>query len=668
MKKLNQIGMGLLVFTMLGFGQAQADSIVQITAEVQGLEQVSPDALTPFATYWEAMPGAMFAPLPSPPFDLTMPIYSVADGIYLVDATGGALPCGGTIAAMEIESNAVVNLINQIQGAEVVHTMRAMGMDLPGIPGGGGGSGGGSYTNSYIFYSFNTNLLWLQITNISNGTAYANLHNATDQVYAIWSTTNLAIPFTNWQVETEVFPTTSTTNRLPFTVPTLGRQDLFLRAQDWTGVVANGLPDWWTWYYFHTLDLSWTNLDANGNTLGDDFTNHYDPDTIIFTISAPSVYVNTTNPILFLDVTSGVPGAVAILANDTHLAHAAWLPYTNSIVTATLSTDGVYNVSVGLRGFPTNATASWQTVTLIKNTVAPQLTITNPASSTVSHTPIHFNGFASEGLDILIYDLTNASGIFTNQQGYLTGQSYNSSGQVYATNYFQSDDIDLAVGTNVITLHAMDWAGNETNVSFKVNYVVGTNPPVLNIVWPPTGTAVSGGTITLQAQLDNATTIISASKGGNTYQGVVERSGAAWIQNVPLTAGANSITVTATDLNGHTTVTNLSLVENDFGLVIDPLANDQLNEPSVSVFGAIGLPNLTLLVNGVEAATNIDGTWEADDVPVNPAGTAIIGVQVCSNSVKVASQVLYCAQPVMVEMMSYSGHQGLIESPLRQLL
>ncbi len=247
------------------------------------MEQVAPADLTPFGTYWLAMPNALFAPIPSPPADPTLPVYSVADGIYLVDETGGWLPRGDTTSALATESNAVVNLINNIQGAEVVHAMRTMGMDLPGIPGGGGG--GGAYTNSYIFYSINTNLLWLQITNVSNGTAYANLRNATDQIYAVWSTTNLAIPFTNWQVETEVFPTTSTTNRLPFTVPTLGRQDLFLRAQDWTGVYGNGLPLWWTWYYFHTLDLSWTNQDGSGSTLGDDYTNHTDPNTITFTIA-----------------------------------------------------------------------------------------------------------------------------------------------------------------------------------------------------------------------------------------------------------------------------------------------------------------------------------------------------------------------------------------------
>ena len=62
-----------------------------------------------------------------------------------------------------------------------------------------------------------------------------DLYNATDQVYAVWSTTNLSTNFpTGWQVETEVFPTD--TNCMPFTVQNLNRPNLFLYAEDWTGV------------------------------------------------------------------------------------------------------------------------------------------------------------------------------------------------------------------------------------------------------------------------------------------------------------------------------------------------------------------------------------------------------------------------------------------------
>ncbi len=68
----------------------------------------------------------------------------------------------------------------------------------PGSPGSDGG--GYVFTSSYTF-SIPTNGLWLWITNVANGTIYANLNGATDYVYEIFSSTNLlAVPtVTNWR-------------------------------------------------------------------------------------------------------------------------------------------------------------------------------------------------------------------------------------------------------------------------------------------------------------------------------------------------------------------------------------------------------------------------------------------------------------------------------------
>lgn len=76
-----------------------------------------------------------------------------------------------------------------------------------------------------------------------------NLHKATNQEYAIWATEDLSIPFTNWTVETELWSNDPSCQ--PFTLPTLGRTNLFVRAEDWTGVDSDGdgVPDWWAWEY-----------------------------------------------------------------------------------------------------------------------------------------------------------------------------------------------------------------------------------------------------------------------------------------------------------------------------------------------------------------------------------------------------------------------------------
>src|SRR5208283_2987448 len=238
--------------------------------------------------------------------------------------------------------------------------------------------------------------IWLELTGVSNGQAYLNLYNATNQVYAIWSTTNL---LANWNVETEMWPTNSAV--LPFTVPMLERQNLFVLAEDWTGVDSNGdgIPDWWIWMYFGNLDETATNLDSQGNTLLNDYTNGLDPNVIQFTLSTASQYINTLTVPVQINLLAGMPSYYAVLVNDINQADANWQAYPGTNITVNLgSTDRVYTMSVGLRGLPPNATATWQTVQLTLNTVAPTIIITNPAAGTVSQPMIQVQGLANKAL------------------------------------------------------------------------------------------------------------------------------------------------------------------------------------------------------------------------------------------------------------------------------
>jgi len=104
-----------------------------------------------------------------------------------------------------------------------------------------------------------SNQLWLEITGLSNGLACFSLHQATDEVYEVWSKTNLLD--SQWNIERELWPATNQEPTL-FTVSQLTRMNLFVWARDWTGVDenANGLPDWWEYKYFGQLG---TNPDAD---------------------------------------------------------------------------------------------------------------------------------------------------------------------------------------------------------------------------------------------------------------------------------------------------------------------------------------------------------------------------------------------------------------------
>ena len=130
-------------------------------------------------------------------------------------------------------------------------------MDFPSLPGGGfGGSGDGG---SGVGYSggtqIDTNGLWLGNPVVSNGVTYVNLNNATNEVYAILTKTNLLDA--SWTIEQVIWPTNGTTipTVTPFAVQNSGRQILFFRAEDWTGVDSDGdgVPDWWAWQYFGSV-------------------------------------------------------------------------------------------------------------------------------------------------------------------------------------------------------------------------------------------------------------------------------------------------------------------------------------------------------------------------------------------------------------------------------
>ena len=466
----------------IGDVPAQPDSIVAVAAESQGLSQIAQEDLPRGGTYWWVQPGGQAVPTPFPPPDMSQPIYQITDVQFLVDQTGGQVVMNphrldlraattSAASAAAAQANAVVNLINQVQTTTANQQMRtmirSMGMDSLTPDGTDGSSDSGDSSPDFTStYCIDTNGLWLEITNVSNGWSYLNIHNATNQVYSIWSTTNLATPFANWQVECELWPTNDQTNVMPFAVQNFDRQDLYFRAEDWTGVDSDGdgIPDWWIWKYFGnfnytgsdydtngntslghtllydyqngidptvnldtdndglpdswelkyfgTLSFSGTNLDSGGiNTLLYDYQNGYDPNVIVFTISVTNNYITTAATNLLLNVTAGTPSYYSVLVDSTNFATTNWMPYTASSLPANFSSvQGWHDVWIGLRGLPADATQTWQWKHL-NLSLPPVLTITNPIGSVVSQPMIQIYGYCQESLASINYDISNAIGV-----------------------------------------------------------------------------------------------------------------------------------------------------------------------------------------------------------------------------------------------------------------
>jgi hypothetical protein len=597
-----QMGTATLTATPV---QAMTDEEVMLQA-VEATEPIPASVLTNGGTFWSAShaPGSAepWAPLPS---NFGMAAWALSGNVYILDDRQ---------KAYQAEAEARTATLSATSGR-----MSLMSM---------GESEGGGFSMMSMMSSFPSNSLNIQIFCLSNGVAYLSLNNATDSVYEIMS--EVALTNASWNIETEIWPTN--TAAMPFTVPEGNRTNtLFFRAMDWTGVTSGGnaTPDWWFWKYFGTVAISDTNLDSQGITLLNDYTNGLDPNVIQFSIAVTNNYVNSMTAPVSLNIAGGVPSYIAVLVNDTNLADASWQPYTTSSLNVFLGTsDGTYTVQIGLKGLPADAQQTWQSETLIEDTTAPQVIINNPTNGTVSVPTIQLQGCSPEELAGITFDVSNAVAVVTNQSGQLlSGQFFDTNLWKYTTNYFQCYDIPLTNGVNKITVHATDLAGNVTvtNFSYTLNYSTATNP-IIKLTWPTNGMQICGSGFTLLGCVDDPTATVSASitdTNGNTniVMGEVERTGVLWVENLPLAGGTNWLTLSVTNSAGFSSVTNLCVVKNDMSLALTSIDGD-LWLPTVNVSGTVSDSSAAISVNGVQGTNNGNGTWSAANVPVSASGVA----------------------------------------------
>lgn len=373
-------------------------------------------------------------------------------------------------------------------------------LDAPAPPGGGG-------TNTYTYtftYQPPTNGLYLTWDGFSGGLADMTLHGGTGSVYVALSSTNLSTPSSQWNIAGEIFPTD--TNAMPFTAEMPAGQSVFYNVEDWSDAMTNGLYDWWMYYWFGDLNESAAELDSTGtNTLGFDYTNGLDPNVISFSVQFTNTRVNVSSASGTLHIQGGRPFYEAVLVNDGNLADAVWQPYENTNLLVSLNAgDGNYDVWVGLRGLPTNATPTWEGMRLTLDTAPPVLTVTNPVGSAVSKPMIQIQGYTDESLSRLTFGVSNAIGVLTNQPGYVTSRFYDTNRMDYTTNFFQCYDVRLT-NDNSITLRAVDLAGNVTvtNFNLTLDALGATNAPMLAIVWPANNASIGGTNVNIRAQTDD---------------------------------------------------------------------------------------------------------------------------------------------------------------------
>ena len=266
------------------------------------------------------------------------------------------------------------------------------------------------------------------------------------------------------------------------------------------------------------------------------------------------------------------------------------------------------------------------------DTTPPAITITSPGpgTNTVNQPILQLQGFAPEELSSVTYDLTNSAGWLTNQPAVVLSRYYDTNLCQFTTNTFQAFDLDLTLGANQITLHAKDLAGNvtTTNLTYTLDYSSKTNPPALALYWPTNGALLSGTNFTWRGFVDDPTVTISAqivdtNGDTNVLNGIVERNGNIWVENLPLALGTNWLTLTASDAYTNVSVTNIEVVGSSVSVTFTSVP-DITNQTVISVQGTINTTAYAVWVNGVRASIDANGSWTADNVPVNGIGTAVL--------------------------------------------
>jgi hypothetical protein len=502
--------------------------------------------------------------------------------------------------------------------------------DAPPGPGGWEGSGGddpGPPAASPAYF-YPSNSFWLEPVSVASNLFNVILHGTTNGSTYLITSTEALNPQTNsiWLVEGSLQG--GTNDATPFALGIATRTNkLFIRAQVCDPSCASTvLPLAWQLDYFGVTGVDPGGLDPLGYSFLDDWLNDRDPNVVQFSLFVAQQYVNSSPVSVQLNIAGGVPSFIVVLINnDTNVS---WQPLTSTNLSVATPTNGTYVITVGLCGMATNATQTWQSVTVVRDSTPLTLTLTNLAARSGSRPFIDPAGYATRALKAITWTVVDASGGTSSGSATVVAQGWNLLDRYHTTNWFQCLDLALAPGTNWVSIQAVDWAGNVAATNFP--YVFDTSgditPPALTLLWPQNGAQVSGDSFTVQAGTDDDTAAVALQYTGGsgtlqTVNGLVERGGNVWVQDVPLAAGTNGFSMVATDAAGNMSTNSFAVVQSSVALTINPLSQDQMKYGYATVTGAVDDPNCGISVNGVTGTNYGNGTWEVDNVPLPPGGT-----------------------------------------------
>ncbi|MEM9557620.1 MAG: Ig-like domain-containing protein [Acidobacteriota bacterium] len=188
---------------------------------------------------------------------------------------------------------------------------------------------------------------------------------------------------------------------------------------------------------------------------------------------------------------------------------------------------------------------------------------------------------------------------------------------------FSVGPLALAEGDNDLSITATDPAGNPTARTHRL--VLDTTAPALAIEAPADGDVVATSTIPVAGTAEDAR-LASVTVNGMTANLV----GTTWsVDALALTAGANALTVVATDAVGHQTTRTVTVTLDAAAPTIEVLV-DGAPLVSGSVFAGPVTPTITVDDPGATIVSTLDGAAWTSGTEVSAAGTHELAVTATS--------------------------------------
>ena len=313
--------------------------------------------------------------------------------------------------------------------------------------------------------------------------------------------------------------------------------------------------------------------------------------------------------------------------------NAKWISFRTNLLVDLGPGDGERTVLFSYRYKGQARSDGWSASSVTVRTSKPVLCIVNPTNMILAQPLVQLQGYASQPLQSVRYDLINSSGmkVSTDQEGFVRGSYEGGFPFKPDEEYFTCLDIELSPGTNTIVIRAEDTAGNliTTNFVYIFSTEGVTSGPSLYQHWPQNNTCISGTEFTIDGKTDDPSAkiialIVNPAGEFSTREALVERDGKYWVEYLPLLEGRTYVTLVARNASGFTTITNISVRKSHYTLTMDPVPSSKLWNQTVTVTGTASLmfTNYVITVNGAKAILDSSGHWRADKVPVTEGGTA----------------------------------------------